>query len=115
MNEPRVFSPPIDVLRNMTVRAAALKPVLCTKDGCDAIATESGSCLPGRWCAEHFAQFSVHRVTPDPTRTLNGLRAAAGIPIDSTFTARTTFDDKAEAKGQRVSAARRAQARGDQQ
>lgn len=51
--------------------------------------------------------------TPDPERTLDALRRAAGLRTDVRPAQRTVSDERAEAKGQRVSAARRAQARGD--
>lgn len=50
---------------------------------------------------------------PDPTRTLAALREKAGLRIDPTPAFRTVSDERAEAKGQRVSSARRAASRGD--
>ena len=71
------------------------------------------------WPATGHPACETHRITqppatPDPARTLTALRQAAGLPTDVRPAYRTVSDERAEAKGQRVSAARRAQARGDQ-
>lgn len=52
---------------------------------------------------------------PDSTRTLRALRERAGLRTDPTPAFRTVSDERAESKGQRVSSARRAVARGDDQ
>lgn len=48
---------------------------------------------------------------PDPERTLSALRKRAGLRDDQRPAFRTVSDERAEAKGQRVSSARRAAAR----
>jgi len=64
---------------------------------------------PRGWrCSTH----SPARVVPDPARTLAGLREAAGLRAESFTVGRTVLDNRAESKGQRVSSARRAAARG---
>lgn len=69
------------------------------------------------WPAVGAPACETHRITfpavPDPARTLDGLRRAAGLPTNVRPAFRTVSDERAEAKGQRVSVARRAAARGD--
>lgn len=66
----------------------------------------------GVWCDTHWDQLPLTRTVPDPDRTADAIRERAGLrPQAPGF--RTVLDDRAEAKGQRVSAARRAAARGD--
>lgn len=64
---------------------------------------------PRGWRCQTHAPAAL---TPDPARTLAGLRAAAGLRAESFAVGRTVVDNRAESSGRRVSAARRAAARG---
>lgn len=71
------YTPPQHVLDNAAKRLAAGKRRdLCTLDGCHELGRHSAAGRPGQWCPEHFAAFGITVPTPDPTRTVAGLRAA---------------------------------------
>lgn len=63
--------------------------------------------LTGWKCATHTPAALADRpeTTPDPARTLNGLRAAAGLPTDRSYTptGETIIDARAKASGKRRS------------
>lgn len=104
------FEMPASVMANAEKRLAArirATSRMCVYDGCDQAATH--------WPATGSPACETHRSrpkppTPDPTRTEAYLRRTRGAMHTP---ARTGFDNTVEAKGQRVSVARRAAARGD--
>lgn len=101
---------PAFVLANAQKRLQAARiRKMCLTPGCENQANH--------WPATGAPACETHRVTfpavPDPARTLDGLRRAAGLPVEVRPGFRTVSDERVEAKGQRVSVARRAAARGD--
>lgn len=105
-----IFEIPASVMANAEKRLAArirATTRMCVYDGCDQAATH--------WPATGSPACETHRSrpkppVPDPTRTeahLRRTRGSFGTP------ARTSFDNAVEAKGQRVSAAKRVHIRGD--
>lgn len=109
------FEVPQFVLENQAARHRARQARLlrtCCYDDCNQPAARARGGRAAR-CLEHDLEEFGPPVVPDPTRTLAALRAKAGLRPDAFHIGRTSFDVKAEAKGQRVSSARRAQARGD--
>lgn len=110
------FAVPDRVLQSQRARERARNQhVQCAGDGgrCRRPAKHSCSRWGGAYCDTCWAELPRTTATPDPARTLDGLRAAAGLPLNVAPGYRTVSDTRAEAKGQRVSAARRAAARGD--
>jgi hypothetical protein len=110
----REYEVPQSVQDNLRARARARsRQRPCVYDHCSnpaAVARGGGAAM----CLEcDRREYPNPPPTPDPARTLNGLRAAAGLRSDAFAIGRTVLDVRAEAKGQRVSTARRAQARGD--
>jgi hypothetical protein len=106
----RIGEVPAFVLENAEKRLAAgirARNRMCVYDGCDEPATH--------WPATGSPACEAHRSRPkppipDPLMAEAHLRRTRG----SMYTpARTVFNNVVEAKGQRVSAAKRAAARGD--
>ena len=108
-----MFELPQRVQESIERRArAGARTRVCVYDDCPEPAARARGGRAAR-CLEHDAQEFPAPVIPDPTRTLSGLRAAAGLRAEAFSVGRTVLDTRAEAKGQRVSSARRAAARGD--
>lgn len=115
LSGPR-FQVPQSVQESQRARDAARnRQMPCAGDAgtCRLPGKHACSRFGGAYCDDHWAALPLTRNTPDPTRTLDGLRARAGLPLDVTPGFHTISDTRAEKKGQRVSAARRATARGD--
>jgi hypothetical protein len=105
----RVFQVPSYVFDSMERRAQASQPRTCIRCPQPALRARGGGASR---CEQHDIQEFGPLPVPDPARTLDALRARAGIRPDAFRTGQTSFDRNAQAKGQQVSAARRAQARG---
>ena len=111
----RVFQVPQYVLDNQVARHRARQARLnrtCCYDTCNQPAARARGGRAAR-CLQHDLEEFGEPIIPDPTRTLAALRAKAGLRPDAVTIGRTVLDTRAETKGQRVSSARRAQARGD--
>lgn len=110
---PLVFTPPQRVLDSFERRRQALASRIRP---CGAGVGRGLTCgvyparpYPRGWrCSTHAPADQI----PDPARTLDALRAAAGLRPEAFAVGRTVVDNRAEDSGRRVSSARRAAARG---
>lgn len=93
---------PARVAANIARRHAANNASRCLYECRAAALLYAG----GRFCQDHAPR--PGNPTPDPTRTLGGLREAAGIRSDATFLpSHTVLDQRAIDSGRRVSGTRR--------
>lgn len=110
----QAFTEPQHVRDNRQRRAMARRPRPCGEGvGRGLTCDEYPAVLYARGlrCERHAP--SPVPPKPDPERTLDGLRRAAGLRTDVQPGQSTVLDDRAEASGKRVSVARRAAARDD--
>ena len=108
------YALPASVQDNIAARQAARQTHRpCAAPDCAEPARHRCSSVGGSYCTVHWRSLGTTVPRPDPARTLDGLRAAAGLRLDQAPGFRTILDERAEKSGKRVSAARRAAARGD--
>ena len=112
------FTVPEHVQANLAARAAARQTsTQCAGEHgrCRRPATHRCARFGGSWCQTCWQQLPrTETPRPDPARTLDGLRAAAGLGAGAIYHGHTISDTRAVASGKRASGERRRAAHDDQ-